>query len=122
MRGAMRSSSCTSVVLGAAVSLVACVEQPLPDIDPPARVITAWDPLECGEPHRVVVELEDHLGVPHSRSAPCELGSITLDVGHWGIYRGRVYAWSLGPEIRSVLSVRIDVDAPIITWWVETPR
>ena len=99
-----------------------CIDQPLPDITPQARVIAAWDPLLCGDPHRVVVELEDELGVPASRSVPCELGAVSVDLAHWGLYRGRIYAWELGPEIRSVLSVRLEVDAPIIHWFVDTPR
>lgn len=112
-----------TITLATIALLTGCVDEPfIPDIEPPARVVTWWDPVECGEPHRVVVELEDDLGVPYSRSAPCEVGSITLDVGQWGVYRGRVYAWNVGPEIRSVLSVRLDVDAPVVQWYVDTPR
>ena len=74
----------------------------------------------------MVVELEDERGTDVSRSVPCELGSLTMDLPLWGIYRGRVYAWELetadDAEIRSVVSVRIDVDAPIVHWYVETPR
>lgn len=99
-----------------------CIEQPLPDLTPQARVVAAWDPLQCGDPHRVVIELEDELGVPASRSVPCELGGVSVDLAHWGVYRGRIYAWEIGPEIRSVLSVRLEVDAPIIHWFVDTPR
>ena len=95
---------------------------PPPDVEPQARIVAAWDPTECGEPHRVVVELEDDGGAPVSGSVPCEIGGLTLDVRHWGIYRGRVYAWMLGPIIRSVMSVRLDVDAPIVNWYVDTPR
>ena len=99
-----------------------CVDTPLPDVDPQARVVVSWDPLMCGEPHRVAVELEDDNGAPLSRSVPCEAGAITLDIVHWGVYRGRIYAWTLGPEIRSVTDVRMDIDAPVIFWTVDTPR
>ncbi|HEY5921545.1 MAG TPA: hypothetical protein VIV11_07730 [Kofleriaceae bacterium] len=99
-----------------------CVDTPLPDPEPQARIVAAWDPLLCGEPHRVVIELEDDDGRKLSRSVPCEVGGITIDVPEWGIYSGRIYAWSLGPEIRSVTEVRLDVDAPVIFWTVDTPR
>ena len=103
-----------------------CVDMTMPDVEPQARLIAAWDPLDCGEPHRVVFELEDERGVPLSRSAPCVVGGVSLDVPHWGIYRGRIYAWELQPsaesEIRSEVAVRLEVDSPIVHWYVETPR
>jgi hypothetical protein len=99
-----------------------CIDAPVPDLDPQARVVASWDPLLCGEPHRVVIELEDADGRMLSRSVPCDLGGITIDIDHWGIYSGRTYAWSLGPEIRSVSQVRLDVDAPIVIWAIDTPR
>ena len=105
-----------------ATCVVGCVDTPLPDTEPQARIVAAWDPLLCGDPHRVVIELEDDDGAKLSRSVPCELGGITLDIRHWGVYRGRIYAWSLGPEIRAVTQVRLDVDAPVIFWTVDTPR
>jgi hypothetical protein len=100
----------------------ACVDQPLPDPEPQARLVVSWDPTVCGDPHRIVVELEDAAGVPLSRSVPCIAAGMTLDIPHWGVYRGRVYAWTYGPEIRSELTVRVDVDAPIVNWTVDTPR
>jgi hypothetical protein len=99
-----------------------CVDTPLPDLEPQARVVASWDPLACGDPHRVVIELEDDGGAPVSRSVPCAAGAITLDIVHWGVYRGRIYAWTLGPDIRSVTEVRLEVDAPVIFWTVDTPR
>lgn len=104
-------------------SFAACVidTAPLP-AEPQSRIVAGWDAQACGEPHRVVVELEDGNGATYSASAPCEIGTITLDVAHWGVYRGRVYAWALGPEIRSVAPVRLDVDAPVIYWTVATPK
>lgn len=100
----------------------ACVDAPIADPEPQARIVVAWDPLACGEPHRVVFELEDSRGARYARSTPCELGGMTLELVHWGVYRGRIYAWTLGPEIRSELAVRLEVDAPVIYWFVDTPR
>jgi hypothetical protein len=105
---------------GACVS--GCIDTPLPDIEPQARVIASWDPLLCGDPHRIVIELEDADGRMLSRSGPCDAGGITIDIDRWGIYQGRIYAWTLGPEIRSVSQVRLDVDAPIVVWAIDTPR
>ena len=102
--------------------VVGCIDAPVPELEPPARIVASWDPLACGDPHRVVVELEDDEGEQVSRSVPCNAGGLTLDVPRWGVYAGRIYAWTLGPEIRSVLHVRLEVDAPIIFWTVETPR
>jgi hypothetical protein len=102
--------------------LVACVDHPFPETPPAARVVTAWDPLECGEPHRVAVELEDHDGGLVSGSVPCARGSIALDVPHFGTYRGRVYAWELDEPIRSILPVQLVVDEAIVRWLVMTPR
>lgn len=99
-----------------------CIDTPLPDLEPQARIVAAWDPLLCGEPHRVVIELEDDGGAKVSKSVPCNAGGTTIDVLHWGVYRGRIYAWLLGPEIRSVVHVRLDVDAPVVFWHVDTPR
>jgi hypothetical protein len=99
-----------------------CTDQPYMESEPQSRIVAGWDPLACGEPHRVAVELEDHLGIPISRSVPCEIGSVTLDVPHWGVWSGRIYAWRIGPDIRSVLTVRVDVDSPIVHWFVDTPQ
>lgn len=92
-----------------------------PDAQPLSRVVASWDPLACGAPHRVVLELEDEDGRKLSQSVPCELGGMTIDVGRWGVYIGRIYAWVIGPEIRSVAPVRIDVDGPVIYWTTPTP-
>ena len=100
----------------------ACVDAPLPRSPPQAKVVAAWDPLVCGDPHRVVVELEDDDGVPLSVSAPCTLGGLTIDAPHFGVYRGRIYAWELGKPERSFASVHLIVDEPIVRWDVETPR
>ena len=103
----------------------ACVDAPLPDTPPAAKLVTTWDPLACGSPHRVVVELEDDDGIELSTSAVCALGSVVLDAPHFGIYRGRIYAWEQrdeGPEIRSVMPIRLTVDEPIVHWFVATPQ
>jgi hypothetical protein len=104
-----------------------CIDTPGPEPEPQARLLTSWDPLACGDPHRVVIDLEDDEGRKLSSSVPCTIGTMTLDVRHWGIYRGRIYAWALAegassPVIRSVAAVRLEIDSPIIEWTVETPR
>lgn len=100
----------------------ACVVEPPADPPPPAsRLVIGWDPLECGTPHRIVVELEDDDGAPIAASAPCWLGAVTLDAPRWGLYRGRIYTWVLDQPIRSVTKVTITVDAPIIRWQLATP-
>ena len=70
----------------------ACVDVPRSPPVPDAKIVAAWDPLACGEPHRIVVELEDEAGVPLSASAPCSLGGLVLDPPHFGTYRARIYA------------------------------
>lgn len=105
--------------------LSGCLDAPLPDREPQARLITTWDPLSCGEPHRVAIEIEDDDGRMLSASVPCEIGGMTIDVPSWGVYLGRIYAWSLaGSEatISSVVPVRLEIDMPIVEWNVETPR
>ncbi|HUS29177.1 MAG TPA: hypothetical protein VMZ53_11720 [Kofleriaceae bacterium] len=103
-----------------------CIDTPLPDVEPQARLLASWDPLSCGDPHRVVIELEDDAGAKLSSSVPCEIGEMHFDIWHWGIYRGRIYAWMLdagsGAVIRSEKPVRLEIDAPIVQWLVETPR
>jgi hypothetical protein len=100
----------------------ACVDAPLPQDQPQARVIAAWDPLQCGDPHRVVIELEDDDGVPLSASAPCALGELTLDAPRMGRYRGQIYAWTLDDTVRSSTAVELSIDAPVMRWVVPTPR
>jgi hypothetical protein len=106
-------------------ALVACLDVPLPEEPGVARVITAWDPRTCGEPHRVVVELEAEAdGAFATAGAPCANGVIVLDVPHRGRYRARIYAWELGahaPSIRSELVVDVMVDDAVVRWLVQTP-
>jgi hypothetical protein len=106
------------------IAFVACIDAPVPDTPPVARVVTSWDPLVCGDPHRVVVELEADDGEMVSASTPCAVGSLALDVPHLGSYGGRIYAWVLDgePRIRSITPVRLTVDEPVVRWIVQTPR
>src|SRR5512146_180969 len=88
--------STLAATLGFWTCFGACVDAPAPPPLPQARIVAAWDPLACGEePHRVVVELVDEAGAPLSVSAPCTIGGLTIDAPHFGVYRGRVYAWTL---------------------------
>jgi hypothetical protein len=57
-----------------------------------------------------------------SASAPCNLGGVTLDVAHLGIYRGRIYAWALDAAIRSVTPIEVSIDEPIVHRYVATPQ
>ncbi len=100
----------------------ACVDTPDPPSPPKAKIVAACDPLGCGAPHRVVVELEDDVGAPLSLSTPCTLGSLTIDIPHFGIYTGRIYSWTLGEPDRSITPVELVVDQPITRWDVETPQ
>jgi hypothetical protein len=105
------------------LSFLACVEAPFPEPPPASRVVTVWDPLACGGSHRVALELEDHDGFLVSGSTPCTVGSLALDVAHYGVYRGRIYAWSLEePQIRAVTTFQLVVDEPVVRWIVQTPR
>ncbi len=94
----------------------ACVDQPAPDPPPIARIVASWDPLACGPPHRVVLELEDAAGVQLASSMPCNAGAIAIDTRHLGTYRGRLYASELDPR-----PVELDVEDEIYAWWVGAP-
>ncbi len=110
-------------VIVSCLVMMSCVQSPLPEDGPPeSKIVVSWDPLKCGDPHRVAVELEDTDGAPISASTNCVLGSLTLDVRHFGVYRGRIYAWELGIGERSAEDVHLVVDEPIVRWDVETPR
>jgi hypothetical protein len=116
----MRQLPC--VALFAIAAIVACIDHPPSFEAPPsARVVFSWDPLACGAPHRIVIELEDEAGVPLSSSVPCALGGITVEAPHFGVYLGRLYAWEAGRPIRSITPLRLYVDEPIARWIVATP-
>jgi hypothetical protein len=104
------------------VMLSACLDEPLADDPPTAHVIASWDPLACGAPHRVVVELADSTDTPLSASAPCTLAELVFDTPHFGDYNGRIYAYAPGMPDRSESPVELVVDQPIVHWPLETPR
>lgn len=86
------------------------------------RAVIAWDPHICGEPHRVIVELDDPGGgEPLAASVPCAVGEVTIDA-HAGIYDGRAYAWTADATMRSVTPLVFTLDAPVTRWEVATPR
>ena len=96
----------------ALVTLVGCVDRPLGADPPSARVIAAWDPLACGAPHRVCVELDGDVAI--EASAPCELGSVTLDVPSFGAFYVRA-----GPDVADLREVgELVVDQPVVAWEV----
>ncbi|MFT3699019.1 MAG: hypothetical protein QM831_38090 [Kofleriaceae bacterium] len=99
-----------------------CIDAPLEDEGPQAKIVAEWDPLMCGDPHRVAVELEDSEGVPLSASTTCALGTLSLDARHFGVYRGRIYAWELGIGERSTADIHLTVDQAIVHWYVPTPQ
>ena len=98
-----------------------CLDVPPASSSATARLVTAWDPLACGDPHRVVVELEDDGGAKLSASTPCDIGGLTLDVSHLGSYHGRIYAWALDAPIRSITAIDVMIDKPIVHLQVSTP-
>ena len=102
--------------------LFSCVDTPMPAGSPQAKIVASWDPLQCGDPHRVAIELADSDGVMISGSTNCAIGSLTLDAAHFGNYSGRVYAWQLGHGARSSVDVELVVDESIVQWEVATPR
>jgi hypothetical protein len=103
-------------------SFAACIDSPPGPGSAIARLVAAWDPLACGEPHRVAVELADDTGATVSASAPCNLGGLTLDVSHFGTYHGRIYAWAIDAPIRSVSPVDVMIEEPIVHLPVATPQ
>ena len=115
----------SSWLAGVAFWLVfgACIDTPVPESPPIVRLVATWDPLACGEPHRVAIDLADDAGDIVSKSAPCALGSLAIDVPHAGEYRGQAYAWELGaPADGSDRTVDLDVEvtAPITRWQLAT--
>lgn len=114
---------CPSLVAAfGGIALGACIDAPVNPGSPIARVVTAWDPLACGDPHRVAVELADDDGAAVSASTPCAIGGLTVDVGHLGTYRGRIYAWAPGAPARSEAPLEVVVDEAIVRCMVATPR
>lgn len=104
------------------VALAACLDAPMGESAAGARIIVVWEPLACGEPHRVAVELADEAGVMISASAPCTIGAVTLEAPHFGAYAGRIYAWAAGRPNRSIAEVTIYVEESVVRWEVATPE
>ncbi|MEO6774479.1 MAG: hypothetical protein ABI467_15915 [Kofleriaceae bacterium] len=100
----------------------ACVDTPMADDPPQAKIVASWDPLQCGAPHRVAVALADDAGTALSSSTICETGGLTLDAPHLGTWHGRIYAWTLGVGEHATEPVTLAVDEPIVRWQVDTPR
>lgn len=104
------------------VSASACIDEPLAPAPPLARLVVSWDPLACGPPHRVALELEDEVGGSQSAAGPCQLGALAVDVSHHGVHRGRLYSPVAGGPSRSVVPLELVIDAPIVHCHVATPR
>ncbi len=106
-------------------AFAACIDAPPEPRLSPARLVVAWDPLACGDPHRVVVELQDDAGAATSASTPCNLGTLAVDVAHFGSYRGRIYAWALDQPARPIApadrTIDLTIDQPIVRWDVMVP-
>ena len=98
-----------------------CLDAPMDPPPPQAKLFVHWDPLACGDPHRVVIDLEDDGGAPLTGSAPCNRGGLTLDVTHFGIYRGRIYALELGRPPRGAIGVQLTIDAGVVQWEIAAP-
>jgi hypothetical protein len=103
------------------IAFAACLDAPLESGPAVARLVVAWDPLACGAPHRIAVELADEAGVSVAASTPCNLGGVTVDVAHLGTYHGRIYAWAFDAPMRSVAPIDVVIDQPIVRLPVATP-
>jgi len=123
---------CSPLVVAALAWTVfaACIDAPPEPRLSLARLVVAWDPLACGDPHRLVVELRDEAGAVVSASTPCSLGTLAVDVAHFGSYRGRLYAWALDQparpgaptdEVTIEVTIELTVDQPIVHWDVMVP-
>jgi hypothetical protein len=99
----------------------ACIDAPDGSRRSLARLVVAWDPLACGDPHRIVVELGDDSGAVTSASTPCSLGTLAIDVARFGSYHGRIYAWALGAPAGPEAPIDVTIDQPIVRWPLETP-
>jgi len=115
---------CSRLFIAAVVwaTFAACLDAPLESSPSVARLVVAWDPLACGDPHRIAIELEDDDGARLAASTPCNIGGLTLDVSHFGVYRGRIYAWAFAAPIRSIAPAELTIDEPVVHWFVATPR
>lgn len=114
---------CSPLVAAAVAwtAFAACVDGPADAGPSAARLVVSWDPLACGEPHRIAVELSDDAGAAVSASTPCRLGGLTVDVAHLGSYHGRIYGWALDAPVRSEMPIEVTIDQPIVRWEVAAP-
>jgi hypothetical protein len=106
------------------LAVAACLDEPIASAPAEARVVVAWDPLACEDPHRVAVELRDDTGALAAASTPCSLGGLTVDVAHFGVYHGRVYAWASteAPSgTAAVTTIELSIEQPIVRYEVATP-
>jgi hypothetical protein len=110
------------VAILSCVGFGACLDEPLPSSSSAAQLVVGWDPLGCGDPHRVAIDLEDDGGARLSGSTPCNLGRLGLGVAHLGAYHGRIYAWALDGPAGPSIPVDLTIDQPIVEWFVATPR
>src|SRR5256885_6990818 len=118
-RGRMRSLvvfPCCRLLAAAilGITFAGCLDTPVESGPAIARLVVAWDPLACGAPHRIAIELADEAGVSVSVSTPCNLGGLTVDVAHLGTYHGRIYAWALDVPMRSVTPIDVVIGQPIV--------
>jgi len=113
------------VAVAAWTALAACIDAPPEPRTSPGRLVVGWDPLACRDPHRLVVELRDEAGAVLSASTPCSLGTLAIDVAHFGSYRARIYAWVLDPTARPTAPgeriIDLTIDQPIARWDVTVP-
>jgi hypothetical protein len=102
----------------------ACITNIPDERQPVSRLIASWDPLACGEPHRIVLELEDESGDAVRSSTPCWLGGLAVDLPTWGFYTGRIYSWVPDSEtpIRSVHEMAFPVDEAVVRYELRTPQ
>jgi hypothetical protein len=107
--------------MGLALALTACLASPPAHAPAMAQLVITWDPLACGDPHRVAVELADDAGAQLAGSAPCDVGVVALDVAAYGSYSGRTYAWAIGEPIRSIAPLAIDIGEPEVRQSIATP-
>ncbi len=104
------------LAFGACVDVEAAVTPPL------SRVLVAWDPLACHDDHRVAIELTalaDDAIV--TRSVPCAVGWMPLDVPHVGEYRARVDIVSASALPQLAFERDLDIEAPVVRWTLDEP-
>ena len=102
----------------------ACVDAEVEATPPLSRVLVAWGPLACGDPHRVIIELDAiDDGARVVRSVPCAIGWMALDVPHVGDYRARVDSAPDGDGSDATLvdEIELDIETQIVRWTLEAP-